>query len=129
MNVPVPTMSADGWVTSENTKLVYLLSHYFANDAQQDVLHSGHIYSIREDLAKGSYKPSNCAIIIKPNLETVLQSYFDHATVQISSSDGPGWESTLLITATCSDNGAQVSGSYTYNIKSGAFARYLNATA
>ena len=126
---PVPTLTLDGWARTEKDKLVALLTYYFSADTVQDVLHKDNLYSIREDLARGSYEPGKCALIVKSNLEGLLHRHFDHAVVTVSASDTAGWESTLVIVASVSDESGTAQAGYNYAINTGQFSRYLGTIA
>ena len=107
--IPVPTLSAKGYVISINEKLDTLMAHFFASDANQDFLHNGFIANLSILLQECGQDIIQLKERIRSDLTQYFGRFFDEAivTVDDDSATTATGKVNLVITALVTQDGIQ----------------------
>lgn len=80
-DIPVPTMSTQGWVTDPSSKIDMLLSHFFEADYNQTQLYPNTVSSIARIIQESDNDVDVAAFSIKEKLTSYLANYYDSVEV------------------------------------------------
>jgi hypothetical protein len=84
--IPVPTLSAAGWVTSKAEKADFLLSHWYESDKSQTALCGNNVSSLAYVLEQNSGDPVSAQAGIRAELERYLLAYYpEGVNVQVKT--------------------------------------------
>ncbi len=81
----IPSLSLDGWVTSPDKILDYVLSHYILTDNQQSYLYRDNLTSLPLTYYKYNSDPDGMANGIRTDLTNLLTKYFSQVDVSASA--------------------------------------------
>lgn len=84
MAIPVPTLSAQGWITSVPMKCDYLLAHFFEADGNLNYLYPNTYVSLQSLLAMKSGDHLGLMSTLQATLERYFARYFSACTVQVT---------------------------------------------
>jgi hypothetical protein len=82
--IPVPTLSAKGWVDSLPEKADVLISHFFASDAFQSSLYAGEIANLQVLIQQYMHDIDGLKQGLRNSLEKYLGRYYSEVTVDIA---------------------------------------------
>lgn len=80
MNV-IPSLSKDGWISSSEKILDFVISHYILTDTQQTLLYKGALISLPYTYFLHNNKPESMAEAMADDLRKLLTRYFAEAEV------------------------------------------------
>ena len=108
--IPVPSLSAAGWVTDASGKADALLSHFFEAYKSQSYLYKDNVTSLQWLIEHYGHDSTELNIKITSALENYLGRYYDSVVVSVEISDIAETSNTM-ITLHCSviDNGTTYS--------------------
>jgi hypothetical protein len=91
MSVPVPSLSANGWVTETFAKADILLGHFFVSESSQSNVYKGQVASLPGIVQKFGANPDEMAKAVESNVAALFNRYFissdtEVVTVSVKSS-------------------------------------------
>ena len=91
---PVPALSDDGWVYSNDKVTDYLLCHFFESEYSQTYIYDKRISSLPYLLFRNNDNPTELCREIQSTLESYFSRYFNDVDVEVSDTT-PNKDSTL----------------------------------
>lgn len=79
----LPILGPDGWVTSAQKKLDYLMAHVYAADASQSALFTGMVSSIPKIIKEKQGVLDQAQVEIEDLLTTYFKRYFNKVEVSV----------------------------------------------
>jgi hypothetical protein len=110
--IPVPTLSAGGFITAPSDKADMLLSHFFESEKSQTALYGDGVSSLQWILEQYGHDISTVTNQIRSVLEGYLSKYYTSAIVTVSSNEStviPSTSITLTIHASVVEEGVTYS--------------------
>ena len=90
LTVPVPSLSASGWVYATAEKASLLMAHFFESDYLQSYLYRGKISNIQQLIQEYGNDIINFQSQLTSALELYLGRYYQVANVRVTTSDNTG---------------------------------------
>lgn len=87
MGIPVPTLSAQGWVKSSAEKADSLMAHVYVSDKKQTALYGNNVTSIQAIVQKYGHDIIALTQQLRLELSTYLQRYYDTVNVDVRSTE------------------------------------------
>jgi len=87
VNIPVPSLSPQGWITDPSSKADSLLSYFYETMHSQSYLYNGEVSSMQYLLQKHNGNINSFTEDLQNTLETYLSRYYDLAIVTTSNDD------------------------------------------
>ena len=127
-NIPVPTLSARGWVTAIPEKCDMLLAHFYASDVNQSYLYAGSIANVQGILRQHMHDIDSLRQDMRFKLENYFNRYFNHTIVEITDDRDTNTSNkiTLRIHLMITDDGRFYDGSYQVSFVDSKFEKILN---
>lgn len=85
MSIPVPSLSASGWVEDIAEKADRLISYYFVSEDSQSTMYKGNITSLTKEIQEFGNDELELRRVVREHVERFLSRYFDIATVKVST--------------------------------------------
>jgi hypothetical protein len=82
--IPVPTLSAQGWVYDVLPRFDYLMGHYVSSDMNQSEIYGSNVANLQGVLQKHTGDPIGTADGIQMSLLRYLSRYYDKCTVDVT---------------------------------------------
>lgn len=118
---PVPTLSANGWISDPYPKADAMMAWYLVSEASQSNLYVGSITSLASQLQRCADNPTQLKQVMTSELEAFFAHNFDYASVDVdidyptSATDG---RLNVKLAVTVTQDGV--------NISVGAVVSHLN---
>lgn len=126
--IPVPSLSAKGWITSPYEKIDLLLAQFYASDVNQSNLYKGHIANVQGILQKNMHDLDSLKQNMRSALETYLGRYYQLATVIVTddTATNPSNNVTLRLSISVVEEGQQRDAAYLASFVDSKFEKILN---
>ena len=86
--IPVPTLSTKGWITSTSEKADFIVTHLFLTNKSQSYIYGQNTFSPQKVYQEHINNLPMLIEVLRYGFETVLSRYFDLVTVSISEKLG-----------------------------------------
>lgn len=110
--IPVPTLSAAGWITSPAEKADSLFSDFYASDKNQTALYGQNVTNLQWLVQQYGHDVVAITTQLRSALEVYLRRYYPTVNVDVSSDDNIQNltnQITLKVFCQVTDNGKQYS--------------------
>lgn len=87
MGIPVPTLSAQGWVRSSAEKADAILSHFYVSDKRQTSLYGDNVSNIQDIVQRCGHDIVALTQQLRMELSTYLSRYYDTANVDVRAQE------------------------------------------
>lgn len=100
MVTPVPTLSAGGWIVTQQQKADYLMAYFYESMYNQTYVFAGQITSIQYIIEQNSGNIAKTCDALRTALEQYLKRYYDSVIVQVTSDDVTAGNPSSLVNLT-----------------------------
>jgi hypothetical protein len=87
MTIPVPMLSAAGWVRSPSEKADALISHAYLSDKSQTALYGDNVMSVQQIIERYSHDTTGLAQALRIEFERYFSRFYESASVDITAED------------------------------------------
>lgn len=129
MTIPVPTLSASGWVTSPAEKADYLMAHFFSSDQAQTYFYPGNAFNLQGIMQAYSRNIPELIRELEQRLSAYFGRYYDTAKFEVTSNEAINLDDPSLritISGQLTSNNKKIALGQLYGVTKGHFRRVID---
>lgn len=127
--IPVPSLSAAGWITSPAEKADALFAHFYESEKSQTYLYGGNVSNLQWLIEQYGHNVIELAAQIRSTIELYLGRYYDAVNAQVThndNEDNPTNSITLSIHCDVTENGKLYSFGKLLNVTNSKIEKIIN---
>lgn len=87
MGIPVPSLSAQGWIRDPAGKADTLLAHFYVSDKKQTALYGDNVANVQDIVQKHGHDIIALTSQLRTALNNYLQRYYDTINVDVRANE------------------------------------------